>query len=790
MTFEVAVYTDVSSDEALDGIDGFNFQSSSPGISGGDLRLIRERLLHRIVPSWSIDRNPLEHPPSCNYLAVDGRFYLSRGRSTGATISGRAGNQITQAIVTSDPDDFVPYRPAQLYGAVEWTLEKAPSTSSDPWVTPLEIRPEFEVAALEALVTGDEWARTVLPYYLTMIDAATAADPKKLVLIHEDLHVVMQWIALGTLFVDADAARLVQFRALVDDPWRADAALVGVSPHFDRGELSAANVLDLSQRSLPSIEPSDSARVRASWFLEQGADDALNAIEVARRWESSLGANLANDAARVVGLPEAMTSGQATWQTSMAATERLAGVGLLDDLALYTEELCEAVFRYGPTSAQEFGLAGRAIRKAHDLGLDELASGMLVPTLEALAAAPASIEPFARELAGSSAPVRWDSIESREAASSFTSELMNSAPDDVLSDLFAAARVIAAPITEESLASAVQRLAAAWVRESALGSGSWHNWLASHAVLAAVVQRLVASLQSGDESTLTALLGGDWDFIGAHTDDFSMHGWLKAAQLARIPVDDRDDQVGLTSRIPGAAWSVALAGSSLPKHARLWATWIIYHGLPADMAASIKATIRDALASDPRVDGGVETGDWDRLMDSLTRSGDSELAAIGDEYSRAHAAFKRVRGEVSMRPSASLEACLPYLGRLTPLLLPDLGWLLLNSANPDQVETLLQASKPWGPEAIRGSILELAGTKHALRAIDHGLSLRSDPDADVAAAAEGALAEIFAEQPELIETAKIQPRLKVEMDKYLRQQSRAHGGKRRLSGPFGRSKEN
>lgn len=789
MAFEVATYTDVVASEAIDGVDGFNFQSVSPGVTGMDQQKIRQSLLHKVVTSWALEHDPLSHPGTCAYVVHDGRFYLSRGKSTGDTNSGRPGNQITQAIVTSDPDDFVPYRPAQLYGATEWTLEKAPSSTSDPWVTPLEISPEFEVAALESLVTADEWAGTVLPHFLTMIDAAVAAEPKKLVLIHDDLDVVMQWIALGTLFVDADAARLLQFRALVDDPWRADAALVGVSPDFGRSELSAANVLDLSSRSLPSIEPSDSARVRASWFLEQGADDALNAIEIARRWEASLGADLANDAARVVGLPEAVIPGQSAWQASMAATEQLASAGLRDDLALYAEELCEATFGYGPTSAHEFGLAGRAIRKAHDLEVDELAAGMLVPTLEALTAVPTSIDSFARELSGSYAPMRWDSTESREAASAFIAELMNSAPADALAELFSAARVIAAPVAEQSLAGSVRRLADVWVKEPTLGSTAWRNWLAGHAVLATVAQSLVASWQGGDEATLAALLRGDWDFISAHTDDYSLHGWLKAAQLARIPVDDRDEKVGLTTRIPGEAWRVALAGSSVPKHSRLWGTWIIYHGLPADMAASLKAKFRDVLDSDPHAKTGVEAGDWHSLMDSLSRSTDTELAAFADEYSRARMSFRRARDEVSMRSASRLDSCLPYLGRLTPFLLPDVGWLLLNSSNSEEVEKLLQAASPWGPEAIRTSILDLAGTKHALRAIHLGLSLRTDPDEAVAGAAESALASIFAAKPELIEMARIQPRLKSDMEKYLRQQSRAHGDKRRLGGPFGRKKE-
>jgi len=412
-----------------------------------------------------------------------------------------------------------------------------------------------------------------------------------------------------------------------------------------------------------------------------------------------------------------------------------------------------------------------------------------VPTLEALTAVPASINSFAREISGSYAPVRWDSTESREAASAFIGELMASAPVDTLSELFSAARVIAAPIAEQSLTGSVQRLADAWVKAPNLGSTAWRNWLAGHAVLATVVQSLVASLQSGDEATLTALLRGDWDFISAHTDDYSLHGWLKAAQLARIPVDDRDEKVGLTTRIPGEAWRVALAGSSVPKHSRLWGTWITYHGLPVDMAASLKAKFRDVLDSDPHGETRAEAGDWHSLMDSLSRSTDAELTSFAGEYSRARTSFRRARDEVSVRSAARLDYCLPYLGRLTPFLLPDVGWLLLNSSNSEEVEKLLQAASPWGPEAIRTSILDLAGTKHALRAIDHGLALRTDPDEDVAAAAEDALAEIFAAKPELVEMAGIQPRLKSEMEKYLRQQSRAHGGKRRLGGPFGRNKE-
>lgn len=789
MAFEVATYTDVSASEAVDGVDGFNFQSVSPGVTGLDQQRIRENLLHRVVPSWALDHGPLTHPATCAYVVRDGRFYLSRGKSTGDTTSGRPGNQLTQVIVTSDPDDFVPYRPAQLYGAVGWTLEKSQGTASDPWVTPLEIRPEFEVSALEKLITLHEWAASILPHYLTMIDAAVAAEPTKLVLLHSDLDVVMQWIALGTLFVDADVARVLHFRALVDDPWRADAALVGVSPDFLRSDLSAANVLDLTGQSLPDIEPSDSARVRASWFLELGADDALITIEIARRWERTLGAELANEAARVVGLPEAVTTGPSAWYVAMAATERLAAAGLRDDLALYAQELCEATFGYGPTSAEEFSLAGRAIRSAHDLAVDELASGVLVPTLEALTAVPTSARDFAREFSGCSVPVQWEGVESRGAASAFMGNLLNCAPTDQLAGLFTAAEVIAAPVAEPALRTAAQRLAAAWVKEPALGRDTWQSWLAGQVVLDAMVHELVETLRSGDYATLTQLYRGEWDFIGPHTYDASMQGWLKAARLSRIPAERRADQVRRTTGMPAEAWRVALAGSRIPEHARLWATWIIYSGLAPDMGATLKAEIRAAQTGDPNTGSAVQSAEWHPLMYSLAGSSDPELVGIGREFNQAYSALKRSRDAIARRPEARLEASLPHLVGLAPLLLPDIGWLLVNTSNSEDFQRLLEACAPWGPAAIRRSIVDLATTNHALHGIERALSLRNNANEAVAGAADAALAEVFESHPGLVEVTKSQTHLGSEIEKYQQLAIRAYGGKRGLGDPFGRNKE-
>lgn len=789
MAFEVAIYTDVVASEAVDGVDGFNFQSVSSGLTLGDQQRIRESLLHRVVPSWSISHDELSHPPTCAYVVHEGRSYVARGKSTGTTNSGRPGNQLTQAIVTSDPDDFVPYRPAQLYGALEWRLEKASTSELAPWITPLEIRPEFEISALEEFVRNDEWATRILPQYLTMVDEALGAQPKKLILLHADLEVVMRWIALGTLFLDAEAARSLQFRALVDDPWRANAEIVGVSPEFGVGDVSAANVLDLAQRTIPTIVASDVARVRAAWFLEQGADDALNAIEIARRWEPALGPVLANEAARVVSLPDDVAEGRSSWATSMTAIEQLGSAGLRDDLALYAEELCEATLGYGPTSEEEFRLAGKAIRRAHDLGIDEVASGIAVPTLEALAAVPMSSRGFAEELAGADLPITWESADAQQAAGGFLGEVMAGAPASALPDVFAAARIIGAAVPEDSLQPAVANLAALWLRDPALGNGKWQRWMAGHSVASATGRQALNAFSVGDQQALVDLLRGDWDFLAAVVDDPTLNGWLMAGQLGRIPLKEREDQIALTTRIPSGAWRIVLAGSTLPAHAGLWASWITYRGLPDDLAASVRSTLDSARRADPGDGKAPDAGDWSSIMRSLSAATDPELARLSGDYARARSALMRARYDVRARSGARLDECLPFVSGLAPLFLADIGWLLLNSTNGDEVEKLLEASSPWGPESVRTSILALAQAGDGLRAIGHALSARSHPHEDLAAAANAALAKIVDSQPDVAERARKQPRLRGDMEKYLRQRSRSHGTKRKLGGPFGRGKE-
>ena len=138
---DVAVYSDTTADESVDGVEGFNFRALSPGITAEDRRRIREDLLHRVHPTWNHDHDELAHPPTCAYSRYDGRHYLARGQSTGLTLSGRPGNLVTQVVVTDDIAGFGSYRPAQLYAASAWTLAETPSGELEPWPSPRRSAP-------------------------------------------------------------------------------------------------------------------------------------------------------------------------------------------------------------------------------------------------------------------------------------------------------------------------------------------------------------------------------------------------------------------------------------------------------------------------------------------------------------------------------------------------------------------------------------------------------------------------------------------------------------------------
>lgn len=367
---DVAVFSDTTADESVDGVEGFNFRALSAGITPEDRRRIREELLHRVHPTWGHDHDERAHPPTCALIRRDGRHYLARGHSTGRTITGRQGNLVTQVVVADDATGFGSYHPAQLYGAPGWTLEETPSGDLEPWPVPESVRPDFEADALEAMLKSDPWAVRVLPHYLTMLEAASREAPQRLVLIHRDLDVVMRWIAAGALLMDPDRAAGLTFRALMDDPTRTDAVIVGVSPEFELEPIVGANVIDLERRTTSDVQPSETSRARVAAFLDGAPGADPPAFDLAARWEPPVGADLAARAASALhgGIPTTEA-----WTLAVELVEALDDAGATTELAKPDPTVVAALADWSPSTADEIRTARQTRDRMRGVGASDIA---------------------------------------------------------------------------------------------------------------------------------------------------------------------------------------------------------------------------------------------------------------------------------------------------------------------------------------------------------------------------------------------------------------------------------
>jgi hypothetical protein len=370
---DVAVYSDTTADESVDGVEGFNFRALSAGITPEDRRRIREELIHRVHPTWDHEHDELAHPPTCAFLSAGGRHYLARGHSTGLTLGGRPGNLVTQAVVTDDTADFGGFRPAQLYGAPGWTLADTPSGELQPWDVPTSVHPDFEAASLLSTLSQDPWAVRVLPHYLTMLEAAAGDVPRRLVIIHRDLDVMMRWIAAGSLLLDDETATRLTFRALVDDPSRTDAAVVGLSPEFDLEPVVGAHLIDLERRTMSEIQPSATGQARVAAFREEHpatTEAERAAFDLAARWEPSVGAELAARSASA--LHGAIPTAEA-WTLALELVEALERAGATDALLRPDPSVVAALSAWSPSTAEEIKAARGTRDRMRVVGATDLA---------------------------------------------------------------------------------------------------------------------------------------------------------------------------------------------------------------------------------------------------------------------------------------------------------------------------------------------------------------------------------------------------------------------------------
>ena len=548
--FEVLVHTDCSSEESISGRSGFGFQAESPGATPADEALISGRLLH-VVPTGLHPEHPEEHPPTCTWAAENGRYYLSRGRSTGRTLSGRPGNQVTQTIVTSSSADVLPLRPAQLFSSPSWNLERATSGSLDAWVTPLEIDPSFEIAALHEMVTSDPWAREMLPVFLTMVEQATATPRTRLVLSHPDQDVVMRWIALASLFEDPERSLAMTFAVYAANPLSVGASIIGahpaISPNLIPQRAEGYAMVDLAQRTATPVEVSSSAALHAAWFLSGDPYQGLEAVETSRRWSVLVPRDVAARSAAVACLEDQdHAAGPSAALTMLSA---LARAGAHDDLEVHGDALLDAVLtRPAPPDGDMLPVAA-TLWDLRAAGENRFACSLAATALEWALGAPELGEAWSAHEAGSLARRRlvWPDPEEARRAAEVLGEILAACPDPALPRWFALAAALGTGLSEAAAEHQVRRLARHVASHPELNA-SLPSWLHADQVGSALEDELVTRLRSGDRKTREAVRSGAHDVLIGR--DFvldletrPLSAWLVARTLDQKTEPERIDLV-------------------------------------------------------------------------------------------------------------------------------------------------------------------------------------------------------------------------------------------------------
>lgn len=587
---DIAVFTDTLPSESIDGTAGFTFQAISPGVTGGDRQYIIEHMLHEVYPAWDMNHDPLTHPPSACFRSANSRDYLARGRSTGTTNNGRRGNQLTQILIADSGADTDGLRPAQILRAQGiWPQVKAPTSTLEP--LPRRVTTE-RAEDLLTWAASDPRIMRALPAFLTLIDSALHEAGTRAVLIHRDIETFLRWVALASVLMTDDEANRLTFRGLTADPWEGRWRLIGVSPDFEP-DLAHTAHMDLRTLECTVTQPSRLATQTARWVQEHSPFTALALVDLARRWRPALGddgAILAAKMAQVVAPP----SGREGWEAGIRSIEGLARAGLREDLDLYFEEFTDPIYAHHLTSRDDFERAGRAAAMAMEAGLDDLASAILLPSLEYLTLTPHHSQGWLLAL-GVHAPWRWPVSESRDAFAAHLQTLLQDAPDDVLPNLLVMAQPLGDLLDRRLLVDSLQRTVLHALR-TPTALETVEHWYAADQIIAWTSQGLDQRLTAHDPTSVHALRTGAWDdFITSHAPQLEC--WHTAAELGAVAPAKRAKAIEAAGTVSGRTWAVALHGVDPATAADPWIAWLDHEdgtsGAAAYLVARIEAVLRE-----------------------------------------------------------------------------------------------------------------------------------------------------------------------------------------------------
>ncbi|MDG4818312.1 GTPase-associated protein 1-related protein [Micromonospora sp. WMMD956] len=285
--FEALVYTDCRPDQGLQGTAGFQFQARSPGADQQDMALVERNLLYEAPTNWMGERRPADrYPPSLAHVHDGHRYATAAGCYLGREANGnREGNQLTHALLTTDPDAYGPVRPAQLFGASCWTRQPAPTTSCPPPGEDWEPGP-LDVARARDLVRTTPGGRDLLADLVTVLSRLDRPDAARVLFVCPDPALVLGWITAATLLLPQRVALTIGFKVFTTRPMHANQSVLAVHPEWETPHPAVDNdqgfvVVDLTRDIRTPVEATPTARRWADLFLTADPYDVVDAVEVA-----------------------------------------------------------------------------------------------------------------------------------------------------------------------------------------------------------------------------------------------------------------------------------------------------------------------------------------------------------------------------------------------------------------------------------------------------------------------------------------------------------------------------
>lgn len=380
MSYDVAVYTDVTAHEAVDGNDGFGFLDLTPELNNEKAHFIRDHMLHQVNPVWHGE--DIAHPQTFRYIPESSGFFFSRGHSTGRTASGRPGNQLTEAIVSADRNDILPGVPAQVFGAENWDLSR--SKGHEQWPAPLALREDFSIEGLFSWIKGSsEGARLAASYadLIELVERASVESGGRVCLIHDDIEVVMKAIAWISLLFSSDTALGWGINVYTDEPWQGDFKFVGLHPDMMPTDLSNLRVLNLVTGEIAAQDASEQSQQIAAALEADDPYDCLEAISLIRRWMpmSSATEGIGRIARRVTGLVAAPIEAL-EWE---AAVEILVGLSSEAQFE-FIDDFERVVQSMSPSDGHHFILLAKAVGRTQGSADHSISDLLLRTSLDGL----------------------------------------------------------------------------------------------------------------------------------------------------------------------------------------------------------------------------------------------------------------------------------------------------------------------------------------------------------------------------------------------------------------------